>query len=222
MTNKLRRDVPCVYCASRAATTRDHVLSKALFPTFPDNMITVRVCEPCNQEKSRDEPLMRDLLVADLYGFEHPAARELFQGKVKRAIATNRSEFAKLARERSFQQPVFDSKGVVIGSHVAVPVEEERVNRVLIKMVRGLLFHLTGERIPQEYAFGAGLIDARKVEETIQEFVLLPHQGPYSWGDGVCECVFMQAGDNPALTLWLLRFYRGKMFLIDTAPEGTY
>lgn len=222
MTNTLRRDISCVYCASRPATTRDHVLSKALFPTFPDNMITVRVCEPCNQEKSRDEPLVRDLLVTDLHGYEHPAARELFAGKVKRSIATNRSEFARLALERSYLQPVFDNKGIVVGNQVAVPVEADRVNRVLIKMVRGLLYHLTGERIPQEYALDVSLIDASRVEETIQEFVVLPHQGPFSWGGGVCECVFMRASNSPAFTVWLLRFYGGKMFLIDSAPEGVY
>ncbi len=210
----------CVYCESRVATTRDHVISKSFFSTLPKNMITVPVCFECNQAKSKDEPLLRDVLVTDLNGHEHPAAKELFQGKVKRSISRNQSEFARTARSDSYRQPFFDSKGVYIGNRLAVPVEKERIDRVLGMMVRGLLFHLNDQCIPQSYVISAHLIDAAKSEETIRNFVILPHQGPYSWGDGVCECVFTQAADSPATTMWLLRFYRGVLFLVDSSPDG--
>jgi hypothetical protein len=210
----------CVYCNERLATTRDHVLSKALFPTLSDNMITVPVCFECNQAKSRDETLLRDMLVTDLNGYEHPAAQELFKGKVKRAIGRNQSELARAARSDAYRQFVFDSKGLYLGDRLAVPVERGRIDGVLAMMVRGLLFHLTKQHIPQNYVFTANLMDAAKSEETIKNFVLLPHQGSYSWGDGVCECIFTQASDNPATTMWLLRFYRGVLFLVDTSLHG--
>jgi hypothetical protein len=183
-------------------------------------MVTVPVCEPCNQEKAKDEPYLRDFLTTDLYGYEHPDAQALFQRKVKRSIQHNSSDFARDARERNFPQPVFTPQGIYLGNVTAVPVEKARIDRVLALMVRGLVYHLQKQRIPQDYVFGVNLIKPEGVVDTIRNFAVLPHEEPFSWGEQVCECVFVQAADNPATMLWLLRFYRGVIFLVDTSPHG--
>jgi len=183
-------------------------------------MVTVPVCEPCNREKSRDEPYLRDVLTTDRHGYEHPAAQALFQGKVRRSIRYNSSDFARDARAQATPRPTFTPEGIYLGNRMVVPVEKARIDRVLALLVRGLLFHLRERRIPRDYVFDVNLVKPESVVDTVRAFVVLPHRGPFVWGEQVCECVFIQAADDPAVTTWLLRFYRGVMFLVDTSLGG--
>jgi hypothetical protein len=210
----------CVYCERRPATTRDHVIPRSFFHVLPQNMITVPVCKQCNHEKSEHEAYVRDFLTVDLYGHEHPQAKALFEGKVQRSIQYKSSDLAQDARATHFPVPIFTPKGQYLGERTGILVEKARVEVVLTMMVRGLLYHLQKQRIPQDYVITVNLIEPTKVVETVQYVASLPHESPLSWGDQVCECIFVQAGDNPATTMWLLRFYRGVMFLVDTSPEG--
>lgn len=196
------RQVPlCIYCEGRLGLTRDHVSPRSLFPVRPGNMITVPVCEPCNREKSRDEPYLRDVLTTDRHGYEHPAAQALFQGKVRRSIRYTSSDFARDARAQASPRPTFTPEGIYLGNRMVVPVEKARIDRVLALMVRGLLYHLRERRIPRDYVFDVNLVKPESVVDTVRAFVVLPHHGPFAWGERACACIFVQAADNPATTL---------------------
>ncbi len=138
---------------------------------------------------------------------------------MKRSIGYKSSELAKDARATQFRVSMVTSQGTYLRDEAAILVEKARVDRVLTMIVRGLLYHLKKQRIPQDYLISVSLVERSKVVETVEYVAALPHQGPFSWGDGVCECILVQAADDPAMTMWLLQFYRGAMFLVDTSPE---
>jgi HNH endonuclease len=54
----------CPYCGTIVKElTKDHIVSRSLFvQPYPDNLPTVRVCYPCNQEKGLNEDYLRDFL----------------------------------------------------------------------------------------------------------------------------------------------------------------
>src|SRR5437667_12176452 len=116
MKKRRRINIPCVYCGRRSAGTKDHVIPKSLFLSpLPSNMITVPICRACNLEKSRSDGYLRDMLVCDIHASRHPVALALRGGAVIRSARRGRSEFARMARERSKIAPLYSPGGVYLG-----------------------------------------------------------------------------------------------------------
>lgn len=220
---KRKRERPtCVYCERQPSTTRDHVISRALFTARPTNLITVPVCRPCNEEKARHESYFRDLLVVDLATHKHPEARAVFTGPMRRAIGRNQSRLALEARRNPLFRSLVTPQGLYLGEYPAVIMDDAAVNCVLTMMARGFLYNLSKDRIPQDYVFEINRIDPFKTRETIEVFLPLRSYDSAMWGNNVCGYMLTQASDNPGTTMWLIWFYGGQaMFLINTYRLGT-
>jgi len=69
----------------------DYVIPRCLFlPQLLSDMVTVLVCEDCNNEKSMNDSYFRDLLAIDLQTSEHQVAKTLFKNKILKAVQKNR------------------------------------------------------------------------------------------------------------------------------------
>ncbi|WP_158815638.1 hypothetical protein [Methylocapsa sp. S129] len=128
----------CAYCGGRAFTG-DHVVSRALYPPSSGNSrhrrIKVPACVSCNNGWSDDEAHFRTVML--LAGDPTPAVRELWDGKVRRSFT--QPDGRKRARDL-FNQfvPVTTPDGP---RHAIYPGRDERVVRIVRKIVRGLCHH---------------------------------------------------------------------------------
>src|SRR5690349_17508656 len=100
MAKKQQRPSPpkpiCPYCGIRRATTRDHVIPRSLFDAMPVvGTITIRVCEPCNQEKSRDEDYFADMLQSYFLSEQNQVARRQAEGRMLRSAAEHSSDLSR-------------------------------------------------------------------------------------------------------------------------------
>jgi len=134
--NGLNRKNRCAYCGSDTASTNDHVIPGSLYPEASlFQRITVRACVACNNGWANDEAHFRNMLL--LSGNPTAAVHELWQGKVRRSFV--QPDGRKRARDLIEQfVPVATPKGE---RHMIYPAKDERVLRIVRKIVRGLCHH---------------------------------------------------------------------------------
>lgn len=135
------RDSTCTYCLN-PATEVDHPVPRCLFPTPPPpNLVTVPTCKDCNRRKGANDTFLRDFLTCDLEGYDHPHAKDLFEGKVTRSIGRNRSELAKIVRQRP-KKPLLvrTPSGLIIGEAVEVILPDDRISSIIFSNSSRSLF----------------------------------------------------------------------------------
>jgi len=134
-TSKTER---CAYCGEEAST-KDHVVSKALYPPSKAQSavprITVPACRACNSSWADDEAHFRDVLL--LAGEPSPVVREQWEGKARRSFA--QPDGRRRARDLAAQLVAVATPGGE--QHMIFPDRDERVLRVVRKTVRGLCHH---------------------------------------------------------------------------------
>jgi hypothetical protein len=135
-TTKPRK--PCAYCGGDASTD-DHVVPRALYPPSKAKSriqrITIDACEACNNGWSNDEPHFRNVLL--VAGDPNPAVRELWEGKTRRSFTY--VDGLKRVRDLATQiEPIQTPDGE---RHMIYPAKDERVLRIVRKIVRGLCHH---------------------------------------------------------------------------------
>lgn len=69
-----QRQGVCVYCGREGPITRDHVFPQAIFLVLDKEMITVPVCESCQQVKSLGDRDLQVFANVDVWGGQHPDA----------------------------------------------------------------------------------------------------------------------------------------------------
>jgi len=205
----------CIYCAQGPATTLDHVVPRCLFGTPPSpNLVTVPACDGCNGRKSTDDTFLRDYLTADLAGNDHPTAAAIFDSKVKRSIKRNQSELANVVRRGPMNRlSLRTPAGLYMGEAVEVPLPDGRIASILFQMARGLYFDSRKTALPQEIPYEV----LRYSPDDWDRFASGPFKDkPAKILGDVFECAFICATEDPSITLWLMRFYRRLVFIIET------
>jgi len=206
----------CVYCGKTAPFTKDHVIPKALFiDPLPPNLITVRACESCNNnEKSRDDDYLRDLLATDIVGAQHPAAQDGLE-RMLRSAHHNRSQVMREAMATMSMKPFYTPGGIFLGNFPSYSVDGERITGIFDRIVRGLYYDARKQRVPSDYTVEVRRFypwDFMNILDTFQRY---HPNGPRIMGD-VFGCMFLSAQEDPCSTLWLLWFYNSVVFTVSS------
>lgn len=113
----------CVHCGGPGETV-DHVPSKVLLDEpYPENLMAAPSCRECNNGLSLDEEYLASLLECVIAGAATP--ENLHRAKIARILRGNPSLLARLQQARADGEdgPVW-------------AVENDRVNRVILKLAR--------------------------------------------------------------------------------------
>ena len=141
-------DRRCVLCSVNAADSAEHIPPRSFFePPYPEDLITVPACGPCNHGSHLDD----DYLLAFLVSLDTPGASptlERVRDRVTRGL--HRPAFPGLRNRLQgaveFRYESDPDTGTAI-AHVGIRPEPDRLTRVLQKQVRGLAYHITGNRV---------------------------------------------------------------------------
>ncbi len=208
----------CAYCAETKPLTRDHVIPKALFlPPFPPNMITVPACNDCNSKKSLADTYLRDYIVSDAFGSQHPDAEALFRGPVLRSHARGSSDLARTALETAKIRSIHTEAGIYLGELPQGQVDVSRITTALTYVSRGLYFDHRKTRIPSDYAVQIHRVMPWHFQELAKVFDVPGINGPRALGE-VFLCQYMAATENPFFTFWLLSFFGKVVFTVSFEP----
>ena len=206
----------CPYCAGAngAATTIDHVIPKCVFVRpYPADMITVKACERCNREKSRDDPFLRDVIATDFLAHDHPAVQVLWE-KMRRAVRKNRSDVGLAVQN---QTPKMIQARTKSGLYLPEPLygfdlgPEERFHTMFRRIVQGLYYHHTGILIPSSFR-----IKAHRANPDEEQWARLNQLNLRigSKGDAVQYACAVAAEDKLS-SLWVITFYDVIHFMVS-------
>lgn len=206
----------CVYCGLVPATTKDHVIPRCLFTNpLPNNMVTVPVCEKCNNEKSKNDSYLRDILVVDIRCSEHPLAQKLMHETFIRSVRSNRSEIGRATVSRRRTSPLYTSGGLYLGHYPSIPIDSERLNDIFRTMIRGLYYKARRCRLPDNYLFQIRQTDPLHFRGHCEMAMRSDANGTYELGY-VFGCIYYTGMLDHGETHWLLSFFNGFFVEVHT------
>ncbi len=139
----------CAICGIRAATTKDHIPPKSLYPKPRDNDInlnTVPACARCNNSAASDDEIFKVLIGIDTG--EHQNDPQ----KIIDSLAGTIGKNARVAGQvLSTAKHIFTGlRGSVLEPAVAVTFEFKPYERVISRVIRGLHWMETGKHLHPE------------------------------------------------------------------------
>jgi hypothetical protein len=148
----------CVYCGLREATTEDHIPPRCLFGSpLPSTLIKVPSCFPCNNGASKDDEYFRTIL-SFRHDIDHPDAEAARQAAIRSLTRPEAPGLRAAFLESMREVEVRTQAGLVLGRAGAYDVDVPRVDRVVRRVVMGLLYGETGTSLPPGYATKAYLL----------------------------------------------------------------
>lgn len=216
MSKQLAASDPCVYCGALKADTRDHVPPKCLFPKpRPLDTVTVPACSSCNKSFQKDDEYFAVAMAAQGYG-DDPDAVRVWQSII-RPMLTRYPGFRKMLSQNIIDMPVRTAAGIVLPNRRMIRFSAIRINRVVRRVVRGLLWHHYGQRPPT----GVELIVFK--QQTVHPEVadLINTLTQLSWiGDTIFRYRHALVNDAPDTSIWALQIYAQTQFIVIVQGES--
>jgi hypothetical protein len=205
----------CYLCGSARPTTVDHVPPKGFFPTpRPSNLITVPCCQECNSSYSKDDEAIRAWFSMWLNASK--AAEWIIQNKVLPGIISRSPPF-----RESFLSKMEDFRFLTVEDGeidaVRYAMDAARIERFLIRVVRGLLTHYC-----PDYNASKDFFKVHLVKTTLQNLETLDQikgQLHYdSRGEEVLQYRFGLTQSKQS-GIWIMLFYGAALFLVLHTKE---
>ncbi len=197
----------CYLCGSIHNLTRDHIPPKGFFrPPLPTNLITVPCCRSCNEAHSLDDEAFRAF-----------ASALMGRSKQGKWIWTNRVVGSSFQRSKKFKQNFAASlipteiKGTagLIKTHMTL-FEEERGNRFLKRITKGLIKHFHPEVDYTSAYYDVGKFDPTpELVESLMKVLLYDERGTSTFR-------FWRSILNASKpdSIWVYLFYDAAMFAV--------
>jgi hypothetical protein len=172
------------------------------------NLIRVPACEPCNNSAKLDDEYFRAVVSM---ASEDPDAIAIWkQGVFKRSSQSFKARLVGSLRPAELRS----ESGLHLRYGHSMKLEKERIEDVVIRIVRGLLWFHYKVRTREETRFDLCLNPkAEQIHEIIRALPIL------SVGGSVFQYRHGNASDDPESSVWLLRFYRATQFLVFTTGK---
>lgn len=206
----------CIYCGATDSLTADHVPPKCLFPDpKPSDLITVPACEPCNNSLKLDDEYFRICALSQAY--EDPVGEKLWQNKVigstlKRS-PTLRSALIQKITTVELRSPA----GLYLGATPGLKFDRQRVDRVINRTVRGLLWHHYRVKPGADIKF----LTWKDPEVSSFQHILNSGTNLSSIGGGVFQYRHSTTIEDSEQSVWFLRFYGKTTFLIVLVRDAS-
>ncbi len=216
----------CVYCGSVQNLTVDHIPPKLLFPKpRPKNLITVPACEACNKSFSKDDENFRLRLFLSDQMDGHPDAKGQRDASLRSLTRPEAKGLKRSLLSNVRRIQLATPSGIYVGSTLGFDVDLDRIHRVVERIVRGLFFHETNQRLKEGYEVCAYSNDSlRHLNqddlERLRQTILLPlaQTQPKEIGKDLFSYRFQQVEEDPHFSAWALSFYNRVPFFAMTGP----
>lgn len=182
---------------------------------MPNVVATVPACDTCQAAKAIDETRFRDLLVLDPMTARNPFARELRARAVSRSAMRGSSQIIKeaLTRGRPDPNPPLHPDGIPL----IVDIEMDIAIRTLTRIAYGLYYQIMKrQRLPADLDVQVGRVIDGHVGEVWEARIKSCLNKPFGYPrmfDGLID-----VGPTPGQSRWLMRFYEGVAFSVETKP----
>ena len=201
----------CFNCG-RPATTKDHIPPKCLFrKNSKRQLISVPACKECNESTALDDEYFCAALATMLTA--SPAPQEVWNQRFRRQIS--RPDFQGLRKRLASQiAPIWlpSPRGFALTGILAA--EQERMDRSIRKMVRGLFYHHRRRQMTTET-----VIDVLwKPSDWLPDFA---YQCPLAvLEEDTFAYRYALTSDELGVSMWWFAFYNSLLIVALVAPPA--
>lgn len=222
MGRKKKQFGECAYCGINAILTRDEVIPRCIFSKpRPNNLIKVLACAECNnEEKSKDDEFLRDLLLSDINSMKNEVAKSLFDSKVLSSINKNKSFFARQSIPTAKLIPSYTEGGIYMGDVYQIRVNGERVHRIFSRIATVLYYWKTQDRVPPNFDFSVEQISPKQFEEDKKLFMETGHYRHKCRNEFTLIMSYNPNKDNFVALFWLI-FYDQICWFVGISSSQT-
>ena len=203
----------CRSCGAEGVPlTRGHILPKSLYPFSKRvqgiQLPTLLECNSCNNGWSDDEDHFRTVLA--LAGEPNESVTELWNSKIARGLKRPDAK----RRIEDLHKLIEPTKHDGEDRLKIFPARDERVLRILKKIVRGLSDYLGIERGIEEKRIYADVLKFSFPIELRDSWV------HYQCAPDIFQCWYHIFNDDEISAIWLLTFYERRSFLVSVSALG--
>jgi hypothetical protein len=199
----------CYFCGE-PATSRDHVVPSCFFPSGSTaRRIKVPACHEHNNLLAEDEEYFRTILTAGIWN-PSPVVRDVIDQRVKPSFQSGNPQILRTLQSatKDFYLPTpngFVRSGILT-------LDDERMDRVAEKIVRGLHFHLTRRLMPAEVKWSFHW----QPKDALMDLAMKGRV--INVDPEVFTCRYQMTQEPPFASIWWMGFYR-KLLYVVTAIE---
>ena len=220
----------CVYCGLEEPDdrdrTRDHVPPRNLFPEpRPSDLITVPCCRNCNNSASKDDEYFRSLLVREKRVDEHSQVHKVKQSFIRSLDQSKAPGFSRSILNNVIPVETYTPAGIYTGLEWGYYVENDRLDRVLERIVKGLYWKECRMRLPDEYRVMCWdeyrIAELDRDNQVVIYNSFIPMIGPPQKVIGNRTFIYWFRNDelDKCKTAWVLGFYSRVFFFCITRPK---
>jgi len=210
-TNKM-----CSYCGERLATDREHVFPRNLYLASKSESqvqrLTIPSCNKCNNGWSDDEVHFRNILA--LAGEPNEARHELWDTTIRRSFKKKDG----IRRVRDLVEILQPVKIDGNDRHKVYPGRDDRVLRVVKKIIRGLCHHHGIMSAVSETRVWADILKYQIPEEFLSEMTYEHRE------KDVAEYRYQFLREYGIDSAWLITFFQRVTFvgMVSVSEDGSY
>ncbi|MGO9111661.1 MAG: hypothetical protein ACLP9L_20745 [Thermoguttaceae bacterium] len=171
---------------------------------------TVPAHNACNAKFASDNDYFRDVLIMEAGVGDHPEVQKIRSGEFERKLRDRPREISTFLRDARIL-PQLTPGGIYVGHAPVLPVDRERIDRVLYNVMRGVFYLVNKEPMPLDWQWGI----SREHELPPWELKNVSDQMGSAWhtfGDDVFACRYIFDYDRGAMQCFM-RFYRRRIYI---------
>jgi hypothetical protein len=211
----------CIYCGSREDLTFDHIPPKLFLASpYPNNLITVPACLPCNQSFQKDDEYTRTVALLDVRASHNQDAQAKAPASMRSLQRPDARAFVEYLARQSTNTTILAHHGRPLGQ--IIDVDKVRVNATGARLVRGLHFVETGKPLSRSVVRVETKLGLRTDEKDSLEIARV-FSGFPEWKNREFGTAFSYvAGFAPGMSVWLMLLYDYFVWLgvVDTRSRG--
>lgn len=233
MSQKKGRIGICVYCGKETNLTKDHIPPKQFFSKpRPNNLITIPSCFDCNSGASKDDEYFRMMLLLSIDAYGHPEVYKLLPQILRSLNKPEKAGFSRAFYKTLQAVELRTKSGLYLGNAGKYTVDENRLNKVLERIVLGLFFHEKGYRLPKSHTLDIysgwqlkqSLPDAPdEIKSCFQQvYQIIDTVTPKIIGNDVFSYkVSFPSSQDQNFSIWWITFFKEIIYLGTTRPKDS-
>jgi hypothetical protein len=197
----------CIYCGTDQDITVDHVPPKLLLEQpYPENLITVPACFPCNQSFQKDDEYLRTMLCIDVRASRNTAAQLNLPAVLRSLQRPNAKGFVEYLANQSSMSAILDQYGAPMGQ--VMELDNTRTNQTGQRFIRALYFSEVGTSLPQHTPIRVGAKMGLRARDADTITVARALKTLPDWRNGSVGTAFSYVGAiGPEFSFWLMLLY---------------
>lgn len=201
----------CAYCGSKNPTTKDHIPPKGVFPSpLPKNLVTVPCCTKCHKGTSEDDLYFRTILLTSSNLVTNKKAMIQMRHAINSLKNPKREKLVKFMINSMTEAEIVSEAGIILGKHPAFRIDHNIIERVLIRIIRGLYYKEIGYPLSKNSNVFAQIDQFGKDANTLSaEGVFSPVK---MVADNMFGYTYAKAIDKEEASVWLGVFYERVSF----------